>query len=362
LSNATISILVPAYNATAHIDACLRSILPQMQPHHALVVVDDGSRDQTAELAQALFAEYAQANATLVRQANQGISGARNRLLAEARGDYVQWIDADDLLLPGTLAALDAAIAGHRPDLVACDFNAWHPDNMRKTHRVSLGYPEDTLLNDREAILCSFFADRHIYVWNNVMRREIYGRVAAPVFPVGRVFEDISVVSRLVAECASLYHLARPVIDYRQHPGSLKLGISARWCVDFAQALRQVKESFRGVAVTDKVRRHIDVTACHLYITIVKNSFQLSWREGSAAREQVKGVFLESLFHPVGEVLAAMERGVEYSHDRGFDASVAGQVRKALANSVAFSLAKTASQRVKMWRQRKVGSPSPRGS
>jgi hypothetical protein len=57
-----------------------------------------------------------------------------------------------------------------------------------------------------------------------------------------------------------------------------------------------------------------------------------------------------------------MERGVEYSHDRGFDASVAGQVRKALANSVAFSLAKTASQRVKMWRQRRVGSPSPRGS
>jgi glycosyltransferase involved in cell wall biosynthesis len=354
LSNATISILVPAYNAAAHIDACLRSILPQMQPHHALVVVDDGSRDQTAELVEALFREFRDANAMLVRQQNQGISGARNRLLAEATGEYIQWLDADDLLLPGTLAALDEAIATHRPDLVACDFNAWHPDNMRKTHRVTLGYPPDALMSDREAILCSFFADRHIYVWNNVMRREIYGRVPAPVFPVGRVFEDISVVSRLVAECASLYHLARPIIDYRQHAASLKLGISAKWCVDFVQALRQVKESFRGLPVTDKARLHIDVTACHLYITIVKNSFQLSWGAGRVAREEVKRVFLESLFHRVDEVLAAMERGVEYSHDRKFDAAVAGQVRKALANSVAFSLAKTASQRVKMWRQRRA--------
>jgi glycosyltransferase involved in cell wall biosynthesis len=356
LSQAAISILVPAYNAQAHIEASLRSILTQLQPHHALIVVDDGSRDQTGELVEGLFREFAHADATLVRQPNQGISGARNRLLAAATGEYILWLDADDILLPGSLAAVDEAIAAHRPDVVACDFNAWHPDNMRKTHRVSLGYPPDALLLDPEAILCSFFADRHIYVWNNVMRREIYGRVPAPVFPVGRVFEDISVVSRLVAECASLYHLARPVIDYRQHAASLKLGISAKWCVDFVQALRQVKESFRGAPVSDKVRLHIDVTACHLYITIVKNSFQLGWREGCAAREQVRAQFVDSLFHPVDEVLAAMERGVEYSRDRRFDAAVAGQVRKALAGSLVFSLAKTASQRLKMWRQRKAAA------
>jgi glycosyltransferase involved in cell wall biosynthesis len=356
VSQPTISILVPAYNAAFHIDACLRSILTQMHPNHALVVIDDGSRDDTADIVSSLRQEYADANFTLIRQDNQGISAARNRLLKAATGEYIQWLDADDLLLPGTLDALDAVIAQHRPDVVACGFNAWHPEQMRKTHRVSLGYPFDTLLRELDAILCTFFADRHIYVWNNVMRREVYGRVPAPVFPVGRVFEDISVVSRLLAECGSLYHLARPTVDYRQHGSSLKMGVSSKWCVDFAKALRQVKEGFRELPVSDKARLHLDAAACHFYIRIVKNSYQLPWQEGHAAREQVKALFEDSLFHPVDEVLAAMQRGLEYSHDRGFDASVAAQVRNALSGSLLFSLAKTASQRLKMWRQRRAAA------
>jgi hypothetical protein len=351
-SNATISILIPAYNAQQHIEACLRSVLAQMQAHHALVVVDDGSRDRTAELVEALAREHPQADLTLVRQANQGISGARNRLLEAATGDYVQWLDADDLLLPGTLAALDEAIATHAPDVVACDFNAWHPDQPRKNHTVALGYPAGTLLRERDEILCTFFADRHIYVWNNVMRRAVYERVPAPVFPVGRVFEDVSVVSSLLARCDSLVRLTQPTIDYRQHAASLKMATSAKWCVDFAQALGQVKAGFAGLPVSDKVRLHIDAAACHFYIRIVKNSYQLAWSEGRAAREQVKRLFLESLFHPVDQVLAAMELGVQFSHDRRHDAAVARQVRKALADSVAFGLLKTASQRVKLWRQR----------
>jgi hypothetical protein len=356
LSNATISILVPAYNAQAHIEACLRSVLAQMQAHHALVVVDDGSRDRTAELVEGVARDYPDADVTLVRQQNQGISGARNRLLAAATGDYVQWLDADDLLLPGALAALDEAIATHAPDAVACDFNAWHPDQPRKTHRVELGYPAGELLRERDDILCAFFADRHIYVWNNVLRRAVYERVTAPVFPVGRVFEDVSVVSSLLARCDSLVRLARPTIDYRQHAGSLKMDTSAKWCVDFAQALGQVKQGFAGVPASDMARLHIDATACHFYIRIVKNSYQLPWREGRAAREQVRPLFLGSLFHPVEQVLAAMRGGLEYSHDHKFDASVAAQVRSALSGNLAFTLAKTASQRLKMWRQRRLAA------
>jgi hypothetical protein len=356
LSNATISILVPAYNAEAHIEACLRSVLAQMQPQHALVVVDDGSRDRTAELVEGLARAFPHASVTLIRQRNQGISGARNRLLAAAAGDYVQWLDADDLLLPGTLAALDEVIAAHAPDAVACDFNAWHPEQPRRTHRVSLAYPPGELVRDRDAILCRFFADRHIYVWNNVLRRAVYERVAAPVFPVGRVFEDVSVVSTLLARCDNLVRLARPTVDYRQHAASLKMDTSAKWCVDFAQALGQVKQGFAPLPVGNKARLHIDATACHFYIRIVKNSYQLPWGEGRVARDQVRSIFADSLFHPVEQVLAAMQDGLEYSHDRKFDASVAAQVRSALSGNIAFALAKTASQRLKMWRQRRLAA------
>lgn len=351
----TLSIVVPACDAEPFIESCLRSILAQMEPQHALVVVDDGSRDGTGELAADLQREFAHADFTLIRQPNQGVARARERALAAAGADYVLFVDADDMLDPGALIALDAVIGRHHPDVIACDFNFWHPEQRRrKCRREALGYPPQALLNDREAILRTFFADRHMYVWANVFRREIYRRVPQPVFPPGRVFEDVSALARLLAECGTLYHLARPVVDYRQHPGSLKNAVSASWCMDFAQALQQLKQSFAALPASDAVRMHMDVSACHFYIGIVKNSYLLPWREGCAVREQVRERFLDSLFHHPLAVLAAMERGGVTTRDRKADAAAARQVRQALAGSLAFSIAKTASRRIKLWQRQAV--------
>jgi hypothetical protein len=347
----SLTLIVPAYNSARFIEPCLRAILAQLAVGHQLVVIDDGSTDATFELAEGLRREYADADFTLLRQPNAGVAAARNRGLAEARGEYIVFIDADDLLQPGILAALDGVIDSERPDVIACDFNFWRPDNERKSRPVSLGYAPDALSTDRDAILSTFFADRHTYVWANVFRREIYERAGMPVFPAGRVFEDLSTLAPLLARCRSLYHLARPIIDYRQHGGSITKAVCARWCLDFAAALQQNKRGFAALAASDAVRLHIDAAACHFYIGIVKNSYELSWGEGRAVRAEVKARFLDSLFHQPEQVLAAMEGGRLLSHDRKGDAAAARQVRKALAGSLAFGIGKTASRRIKMWQR-----------
>jgi hypothetical protein len=352
LSHKTLSIIVPAYDAAQFIEPCLRSILAQLEPQHALIVIDDGSRDGTHEIAERLRDEYAHADFTLLRQPNQGIAGTRNRALAAAGGEYILFVDADDLLDPGALMALDTVIEQHRPDVIACDFNFWRPEHKhKKCRRVSLGYPPNALMRDREAILSTFFADRHTYIWANVFRREIYAQVSQPVFPVGRVFEDLSVLPRLVAECASLYRLARPTIDYRQHEGSITKAVSAKWCVDCVAALRQVKDCFTALPASDAVRMQIDAAACHFYIGVVKNSYQLPWREGRAVRAQVRQLFLDSLFNYPLAVLAAMERGTLLSHDRKGDIEAARQARQALEGSLVFGIVKAASRRIKMWQR-----------
>ncbi|MFL6671663.1 MAG: glycosyltransferase family 2 protein [Massilia sp.] len=350
-SQKTLSVIVPAFDAARFIEPCLRSILAQLEPQHALVMVDDGSRDDTHAVAERLRDEFAHADFTLIRQPNQGIAGARNRGLAAAAGQYLLFVDADDLLEPGALLALDAVAKAHQPDVIACDFNAWRPDKQRKSHRVSLGYPPNTLMRDRDEILLHFFADRHMYVWANVFRREVYERVPQPVFPLGRVFEDVSVLSHLLARCDSLYHLARPIIDYRQHAASLKRAVSAKWCVDFVSALQQVKHAFSTVPASDAVRMHIDATACHFYIGIVKNSYQLPWREGRAVRDQIRQLFLDSLFHYPLAVLAAMENGALQSRDSKADVAAARQARKALEGDIGFAIAKTASRKIKLWQR-----------
>ena len=152
-----ISIVVPAYNVQHYIDECLDSILSQMQPSHELIVVDDGSTDATAERIEAARLAHPDLRFHVLRQPNQGISVARNSGLAAARGDYVAFVDSDDVLLPGALAALGEAIALHQTDVVVCDFHMWRPDREAKSRRVSMGYPAAKVIRDSSLILSTFF-------------------------------------------------------------------------------------------------------------------------------------------------------------------------------------------------------------
>lgn len=346
-----LSIIVPAYDAQDFIERSLNSIAAQMGPGHELLVIDDGSRDRTAAIADAVAEHHARHAIRVVRQANQGVSGARNRGLQEARGDYIVFVDADDLLLPGALAALDKAIAEHGPDVIACDFQWWYPNKERKSCPVALGYPGATLLTDSDTILQTFFADRHMYVWANVIRRDIYDRLPQPVFPPGRVYEDVAVLSCLLSQCASLYRLPIPTIAYRQHAASITKSVSSKWCIDFVSALRQVRDGLGHRPLGEALRLQIDVAACYFYIGIVKNSYQLAWGEGRTTREQVKAIFLDSLFHEPERVLAAMESGALPSRNRAQDRVAASQVRQSLRESLTFALAKAASRKIKLWQR-----------
>jgi glycosyltransferase involved in cell wall biosynthesis len=346
-----ISVVVPAYNAERFVEPCLAPVLAQMTAAHELVVIDDGSRDRTAQLVEETARRFPDAQARLVRQQNQGIAGARNRGVQEARGDYLLFLDADDMLRPGTLAAVDEVIREHAPDVIAFDFNMWRPDNPRKSHGVSLGYPAGTVTTDREAILATYFTDRHTYVWAHVFRREIYAKQAQPVFPPGRSYEDVAALAGLLADCRSLYRLERAGIDYRQHPSSLKKAVSAKWCDDYVLALRHVKHAFEQRPASDALRMQIDICACHFFIGMIKASFQLPWREGAEVRARSCRAFADSLFHTPEQVLQAMEQGALPSRDRQADRAAAAQVRKALAGSLVFGIGKTVSRRIKQLQQ-----------
>jgi glycosyltransferase involved in cell wall biosynthesis len=99
-----VSVILPVYNGEATILRAVRSVLNQTYPHLELLVVDDGSTDTTLEKL-AVFQNHGQdARLRVIRQANQGVAMARNTAFAHATGDYIAFIDADDLWLPQKLA------------------------------------------------------------------------------------------------------------------------------------------------------------------------------------------------------------------------------------------------------------------
>src|SRR5262249_31339743 len=96
LTGPTVSILIPAFNAERWIGDTLRSALSQTWPSKEIIVVDDGSTDRTVEIARKFEPE----GVRVFTQKNQGAAAARNKAYSLSKGDYIQWLDADDLLAP----------------------------------------------------------------------------------------------------------------------------------------------------------------------------------------------------------------------------------------------------------------------
>jgi glycosyltransferase involved in cell wall biosynthesis len=116
-----VSCIVPAYNAQAYLRQTLESVLAQSGAELEVIVVDDGSVDRTAKIA-ASFGQQIQ----FISQANAGVTAARNRGLDQARGEYIAFMDADDLCRPNKLALQLAAFAAD-PNLEMC---AGHVQNF----------------------------------------------------------------------------------------------------------------------------------------------------------------------------------------------------------------------------------------
>lgn len=94
-STPKISVVIPAYNASCFITETLESVYSQSVPVHEVIVVDDGSTDETARVV-----EKAYPNVVLIRQANSGVSSARNTGIKNVSGEYICFLDADDLWFP----------------------------------------------------------------------------------------------------------------------------------------------------------------------------------------------------------------------------------------------------------------------
>ena len=151
MSKPTFSVIIPLYNKEREIEGTIRSVLSQTRLPDEIVVVDDGSTDRSAEIVQRIDSPLIR----LVAQPNAGECAARNRAIAEARGEYLALIDADDEWEPGFLAEIEAMI-GEFPGcgLYCTGFSVVSHDGV---------FPARGL--DRRGVVENFFRDSaHRYI------------------------------------------------------------------------------------------------------------------------------------------------------------------------------------------------------
>jgi glycosyltransferase involved in cell wall biosynthesis len=194
-----VSVVIPCYNGAAFLRETLASVLAQTQPVLEVIVVDDGSTDDSAGIA-ALFGPPVR----VLRQPNQGESVARNRGVREARGDWIAFLDADDAWLP---RRIEAQFAQCPPEAVAmhCNLIFFGAENYT------------TRIEDTPAELRYLPAELCCRNWFHTPSATIVRRNACPPFPEQvRFGEDLLFFLELV-QAGRVSLCTEPLVRYRQH-------------------------------------------------------------------------------------------------------------------------------------------------
>lgn len=202
-------VVIPVFNVEAYVAECLDSILDQGVDGLEVVVVNDGSTDRTA----AIVAAYVNRGVgiTMLSQPNAGPSRARNVAVASTRGEYLTFVDADDLVRPGSyelmLATLDASGSDFAVGTVERNYarGVAQPADLKALHRRRrIG----VTLHDFPEMLVD------VFVWNKVFRRSSWSRMGL-AFPEGLMYEDQPLLTRAFLSGAT-FDVLRKVVYFRR--------------------------------------------------------------------------------------------------------------------------------------------------
>ena len=219
-----VSVVIPAYKAARTICRAVDSVLNQTQPAHEIIVVDDGSPDDLADVVERTYGD----RVILIRQPNGKTAKARNTGIERATGDFIAFLDADDYWEPNKLA-VQLAVCEKHPDvgIVAGGFYEEEPGNMRKPY-----LPAETLQDSVDRVLRpagarAFRLATIVWTGTVIIRREALGseRFVSGLEPA----EDRDLWVRVIRSNA-LYLLAEPLATAVLESGSISRSNIDRDC------------------------------------------------------------------------------------------------------------------------------------
>ena len=214
-----LSVIIPCYNAGEYLSQCLTSVLSQDMADFEAILVDDGSTD--GSLAEAERFARQDSRVRVISQRNAGVSAARNRALDEARGEWVTFVDADDLLPGGAFSSLLAAAKGD-VDLVVGAHETFDETGAREIVRPETNWPQKGGETRRRAVALRLIeGDRVLNIMcGKLIRRSLVEREGLRLAREVAVAEDALLNLEAALLARGIAYVDEPVYRYRMHAQS----------------------------------------------------------------------------------------------------------------------------------------------
>lgn len=233
-----ISIIVPVYNIEKYLRACVESILDQTYRHLEIILVNDGSTDSSNEICK----EYEENDirVVVVEKSNGGLSDARNAGLDLAQGDFIAFVDGDDILDKDFIYYLKENI-GHA-DMIFCGFHYFEeeeelkPVSFKNTDVIE--FKSEQLLTQ----ITTFKYPLLVLAWNKLYKKDVWKEIR---FPKGKIHEDEYLVHHMLDKTKHVKFFDAELYHYRQRTSSIMAGkLSEKAINDKFAALVDRREFF----------------------------------------------------------------------------------------------------------------------
>ncbi|WP_431061046.1 glycosyltransferase family 2 protein [Weissella paramesenteroides] len=213
-----ISIIMPVFNVELYLKDSIESVLTQTYSNFELIIIDDGSTDNSAEEIKKIRARTGYKNIQFIQTDNKGLSMARNLGIKKSVGQYIYFLDSDDFLETNFIEKITDEIQDKNCDMVIFNYNK--VDNMgNKIFENGMHITNN--IHDSKRLMTEYLEGNiQNYAWSYVAKKDLYCKNKI-FFPIRRAYEDIVVFPKLLYFSKKPIFIKEKLYNYRQRDNSI---------------------------------------------------------------------------------------------------------------------------------------------
>ena len=261
-----ISVIVPVYNVEKYLPKCVDSILAQTYKELEIILVNDGSKDDSLTICKAYAERYD--NVKLIDKPNGGLSSARNAGLQIATGEYIGYVDSDDWIEPDMFSKLMKACIDNDADISICGVYRDYTDKSVPQKSPSVVLNRDEAL---EKLLANYQVQD--YAVNKLYKKDLWKEIR---YPEGRFFEDILTTYKTFKLANKVAIIEDCLYHYVQREGSIARGTLNPRQFQMLEAIDIIRND---IDIKDKYREVMTVREAKVLYTLLWNLFVLGDKE-----------------------------------------------------------------------------------
>lgn len=266
------SIIIPAYNANAFLPNALESICSQEYPNFEILLINDGSTDNTEDICR----HYARLDKriSLISKNNEGVSIARNRGLDIAKGEYILFIDADDILYPNALSALYNSLISVKIDYLRYEYqtidekgNSLYPNYKAKLRKKVSNQTLDA------ADCITRIVRNEYFLWSGIFRKEIIDKYHLRFMEGCTYNEDTLFMLQFFMHSKTHIYLPPILYGYRKSEGAVTARFTEKNYLDIkkvAEIACNIYTSCKDIRMQKAIKSVIEA----LYLRIIKTAYR----------------------------------------------------------------------------------------